>query len=66
MLVLLIQVVIVIGLFEAAITGDPSGLGVDQKYLIVRLHRLGLANRLRSIADWYPLSFIYLLDISGH
>ena len=27
-------------------------LADDQKYLVLRLHRLGLANRLRAMADW--------------
>jgi hypothetical protein len=35
---------------------DSSSLSSTQKYLILHIERLGLANRLRSIADWYHLA----------
>ena len=33
-----------------------SDLEFNKRYIILRLHRLGLANRIRSMADWYQIA----------
>ena len=33
-----------------------GGFDDNTKYILIRLHRLGLANRLRAIADWYQIA----------
>ena len=36
--------------------GETDTLNAGQRYLVVRLHRLGLANRLRSMADLHLIA----------
>lgn len=39
-----------------AVVSFTTNLDADKRYLVVRIHRLGLANRLRCIADWHQIA----------
>ena len=46
---------------DLPITNEPQpqqSSSQPQRYLVLVLHRLGLANRLRSVADWYQVAIL--------
>ena len=43
-------------LLAKSIPSVSPALDSNKRYLIVRIHRLGLANRLRCMADWYQIA----------
>ena len=55
LLVLLVLFELIV--FDGLVGGEDSGMfNSSQRYLVVRLHRLGLANRLRSMADFHAIA----------
>ena len=59
-MLLLLLLLLLLLMFVLSTVGDGEERTADissgQRYLVVRLHRLGLANRLRSMADFHLIA----------
>ena len=51
---LIIILALLIDIYHKKIA-NCSDFELNKRYIILRLHRLGLANRIRSMADWYQI-----------